>query len=64
MQEERTMELNMSDEMFAAINEYFQKVNCFDLNRKRAIQAGIKSPETEVVPGANVRIPNVRRQRN
>lgn len=51
------MELNMSDEMFEAINEYFQKANCFPLNRKRAMQAGIQSPETEVAPGANVRIP-------
>ena len=51
------MKLDMSDEMFAAINEYFQKANCFPLNRKRAIQVGIQSPETEVAPGANVRIP-------
>lgn len=51
------MELNMSDEMFEAINEYFQRANCVSMNRKRAIQAGIQSPETKVAPGANVRIP-------
>lgn len=51
------MEMPISEEMFEAITAYFQKANCLPINIKRAQMIGIDRQETEVAPGANVRIP-------
>ena len=51
------MEMKLTDEMFEMISEYFQKANNIQMNTKRARLAGIDRQETEVAPGANVRIP-------
>jgi len=49
--------MKLTDEMFEMISEYFQKANNIPMNCKRAKLAGIHREETEVAPGANVRIP-------
>ena len=51
------METKLTDEMFEMISEYFLKTNNFPMNVERARLAGIDRQETEVAPGANVRIP-------
>lgn len=51
------MEMPVTEEMFEAITAYFQKANTTPLNIKRARMIGIHREQTEVAPGANVRIP-------